>query len=137
MEVIIGIAGLALTILMYFIGRKEGAKEKHHDYILRQYDRIIDQYTKWFYGMYDSGIHALSKVGLGILENDKNVRDVINRILLMTGESALRDFLIETKEIDLYKFFMFISENNVDTFKNSVSEIVTIMGNNQLDKIRR
>ncbi|MHB1010842.1 MAG: hypothetical protein ACYC1E_16815 [Propionibacteriaceae bacterium] len=134
MEAIIGIVGIVLTIIFFFIGKKEGTREKHEDQINRQIDKIVERYYEWNIQNYDNGIHALSKLGLPILENDKNIREAIRRIELISGNNSLKTFKEITKGKDLFQIFSYIMKNEIDVPRTNIEKIINDLENENILK---
>ena len=136
-ESIIGILGIAASITMYYIGKKEGKKEKHEDYMIQQIDKIVDTYNDWNRRNWDNGFHAISKLGMCILENYQNIRKAIAKIEITSGRNPFGSQYNKIENVDLFKFFEFIGKNNIDVFKNGIDDILRIIETGLIVEIKR
>ncbi|NJL71778.1 MAG: hypothetical protein HC888_09235 [Candidatus Competibacteraceae bacterium] len=124
---IIGVLGILVSILTYFLGRKDGRKKTQEDYILSRIDKMVDLYNEWDRAVYDNGIHALTRLGLESLENHRNIEKVIAKIEITSGQNPFGSQITTVKDIDLYRLFKFIREHNIDVSTENLTSIIRRM----------
>ena len=135
METFISILGIISSIIMFFLGKKIGQKEKHEDYIQHEIDKLVDLYNDWDRRSLDNGIHALSKLGLEILENDYNIQRAINKIEITSGKNPFGSQKEAVEKVNLFELFKFIREKKINVLKNNIFTLVQAMQENNLNSI--
>lgn len=96
MEMIIGIIGILVAIGTYLAGVQQGRKQererREHEWEMERDRRrhelaskVADEYVDMARRNFDSGPHALARLGLEQLGDDKLIREAINQMKVRTG----------------------------------------------------
>lgn len=135
MEVIIGIIGILVAIGTYLAGVRQGRKQererREHEWEMERDRRchelaskIADEYVDMARRNFDSGAHALARLGLEQLGEDKLIREAINEMKVRTGRDPWGRDSELVANIDFVKFFRYVREHSVDFFRTSVEDVV-------------
>ena len=145
LETIFGIIGIIVAISLYYAGVHQGRRlekeRQKHEISLEQDRRIFelsekltDEYVKMTRSSYDSGIHALGRLGLDQLKTSSAIRDAIDKMTARTGKDPLGRDRVQVEGINLFHFFKFIRDNQVDFFRTSLADAVRLFKEKELRK---
>lgn len=135
MELIIGIIGILVAIGTYLAGIRQGRKQERerrdHEWEMERDRRlhelgskVADEYVDMVRRNFDGGPHALARLGLEQLGEDKLIREVINEMKVRTGRDPWGKDSDLVADVDLVKLFRFVREHSVDFFRISVEGVV-------------
>lgn len=134
MEIIIGVVSIAISIILFVIGKNHGEKLEKKRYLnereLAKDDRlhelvskVADDYVQIARSRYDNGPHALATLALHLLKDDSLIREALNEMHLRSGHNPWFKDSKHVEDIDLVQFFEYVSTNKIDFFKSSVEEV--------------
>jgi hypothetical protein len=72
---------------------------------------------------YDNGPHALSTLALHLLTSDALIREAIGEMHLRSGNDPWQGKSKLLDDVDLVKFFEYVSQMKVDFFRTSIEDI--------------
>lgn len=137
-QVLIGLAGLILSVLTYFAGvrraemrhaREDRDRQQRHaqeDRELRV-DRVVDAYMGFRRSIppETSGLDGLLRAGIASLMSSDEVRDVINRIVAHGEKHPLgRDHERVFQGVELLRFFKFAADRRIDFLRVEVQDVI-------------
>lgn len=144
-ETIIAIIGILVSIGTYFAGRIHGerlerARQEHewkiekerqnHDIRLEKVRReqelaskVADEYVDMARRRYDSGLSALTKLGLETLGSDHLIRQAIHDMKVRSNIDPWNGKCHLIDDIDLVVFFRFVRERRIDFFTTSLETV--------------
>ncbi|MFH1687431.1 MAG: hypothetical protein ABIE70_07920 [bacterium] len=104
-ELIVGIAGLVLLVVSNLITHRETKRRYERGGREVRIQRVFNKHQERFLPKQDGGISALLTSGVGLLENDGEVREVIRRLTVADGHSPLSGVDDKLADVDLLRFF--------------------------------
>lgn len=128
-ELLIGVGGLVLSVLTYFAGvwrteRRHRAEDKETR-IRRVFERYMDLRSTNQTG----GLDGLQKSGISTLASNDEIGELFN-LIVSHGErhplGSSRDS--EFSGVDLWKFFKYASDHQVNFFRSPIEKIVNASG---------
>jgi hypothetical protein len=134
MEIIIAIAGFLLSIALYVAGTRHGEKLERervaneraieHDRRLHELvSKVADEYVSMARSHYDSGPHALATLALHLLTSDTLIREAISEMHLRSGNDPWLGNSKSVEDVDLVKFFEYVTQTKVDFFSTPLEEV--------------
>ena len=123
-NILIGIAGLLISVLTYFAGvwrtEKRLSKNERNDRIRT----VLNKYMEFLRDRYTSGIDGLQKAGVAKLHNNSEIRDLIELITQHGVTNPLGNNSVRYNSVDLKAVFDYTTTERVDFSKTSLDEIV-------------
>ena len=126
-EVILSIAGLVLSVALYFAGVKRGERQEREKQALealrdkglrehelqierdrRQHEmlsKIADEYVDMARRHFANGVHALERLGLDVLGSDRLIRDAIEQMRTRTGKDPWSGQSQHVEGVHLARFY--------------------------------
>ena len=115
MEIIIGLAGLIISIILYIAGKRQGERlEQERFYNERALakdnrlqelvSKIADDYVAMTRSRYDNGPHAMATLALHLLKSDRLIREAIEEMHLRSGYNPWHLDSKYVEDVDLVCF---------------------------------
>ena len=128
-EILIGLAGVVLSVLTYFAGvwrtERRHAKEDREARVRRVFEKYMDFRRSSYTGGYD----GLQKAGIATLASNEEVDDVIRLILAHGEKHPLGSNHEETfRDVDLLRFFKFAAEQRVNFLAKPIEDAIRESG---------
>ena len=145
MEILVGIAAIVVSVILYYAGVRHGrrhdrarrehelqmAREQHeHEMALETarhrrelISKAADEYVSMSRRRFDNGPHALSSIGLDHLGSDQAVREAIEEMRIRAGEDPWAGQSLHIHDVDLVAFFRHVRENRINLLQVSVEAI--------------
>jgi len=134
MEIIIGLAGLIISIMLYIAGKRHGEKLEQERYFNERAlakderlhelaSKVADDYVTMARSRYDNGPHGMATLALHLLKSDQLIREAIEEMHLRSGHNPWYSDTKYIEDVDLVRFFEYVSENKINFFKTTVSEV--------------
>lgn len=151
MEIAVAIVGslvsVVVSVALYFAGVRQGrlqerARREHEltsGHERQRHERpteaerrrremiskVADEYVTMVRDGFDSGPHALARIGLEALASDADIREAIDemRARAGAGRSPWRGEDDQVEDIDLVEFFRHVREHGVNFFRVSVKSV--------------
>lgn len=145
MEILVGIAAIVVSVILYYAGVRHGrrqdrqrrehelqmAREQHeHEMALEAarhrrelISKVADEYVSMSRRRLDNGPHALSSIGLDHLGSDQAVREAIEEMRIRAGEDPWAGQSLHIRDVDLVAFFRHVRENRINLLQVSVEAV--------------
>ena len=145
MEILISIAAIAVSVILYYAGVRHGrrqdrqrrehelqmAREQHeHELALEAtrhrrelISKVADEYVSMSRRRFDNGPHALSSVGLEHLGSDQAIREAIEEMRVRAGEDPWAGQSQHVQDIDLVAFFRHVREKRINLPQTPVDTV--------------
>lgn len=123
-EILIGLAGLVLSVLTYFAGVQRTQKRLSREERNARIQKVLDKYMAFRRSNYTSGLDGLEKAGAATLMSDDEVRELISLIVKHGEDNPLgsRAHLFDT--VDFKEFFDYVINNRIDFFNTRAEDII-------------
>jgi len=126
---ILAIIGMGLTVTIFLLGIIGNWIIRIKNRISSNIETLCNRYYELMENHKDSGIHALSVIGIETLKTDKAIRKLVKRIELVTGKNPFGKQAQDIQNINLLRLFKYIRINKVNVLKVEVKEIIRNMKN--------
>ncbi|MCH7826775.1 MAG: hypothetical protein IIC75_02190 [Bacteroidetes bacterium] len=134
MEILIGLTGLIISIVLFMVGKRHGEKLEQKRYsneraltkderLHELASKVADEYVKMTRSRKDNGLHAMATLALHLLKSDTLIREAINEMHLRSGHNPWYADSKYIEDVDLVRFFEYVSENKINFFKASVADV--------------
>jgi hypothetical protein len=135
-EILIGLAALVVSALIYFAGVQRGirqarAQQTHEEKLERERNerqlasKVADEYVALVRNSRDAGPHAMVTLGLHGLKSDTLIRQAIHEMEVRTGRNPWGGEEQHVHGLDLVEFFRLAAENQVNFFESTVEQHAT------------
>lgn len=132
-EVFLSVAAILVSVLIYLAGVQRGARQERErqareDQLERQRmdhsltSKVANEYIGMVQRRYDSGVHALARLGLQRLGSDELIRQAIREMEVRTGKDPWGEKSALLQDIDLVAFFRLASERKVNFFETPIEQ---------------
>lgn len=121
--IIVGIAAILVAVATYYAGRWEGRRQTRQNRDADLASKVADEYVEMARRRFDSGPHALARLGIHVLGSDALIRQSIAEMYARSGTDPWSGQAHHVENVDLVRFFDFVRANQVDFFKTSVEEV--------------
>ena len=115
-DIIIGVAGLVLSVLSYFAGVKRTQKQIARQERAQEFKRVLDRYMDFRKTNRTSGLDGLQRAGVAILASDSEIRKLIGMIQQHGEKNPLGQTPELFSDIDLKEFFEFTTSDGVNLY---------------------
>lgn len=124
-ELLIGVGGLVLSVLTYFAGVWRTEKRHAKDDREQRVQRVFDRYMEFRRTNHTGGTDGLQKAGIATLESNKEISELIERIIKHGEKHPLgTDAETTFAGVDLLRFFKYAAANRVNFLKTSPDEVI-------------
>ena len=128
-ELIIGIGGLLLSVLTYFVGVWRTEKRFAAEDRETRVRRVFEEYMKLRRANYTGGYDGLQKSGISTLRSNEEIQELINLIVAHGERHPLgSDHAKVFNGVDLRKFFLYAVEKQVNFLKTPVEDVIRDSG---------
>lgn len=77
-ENIVGVIGsIIIPIITYYAGKRQGMKQERDRRLYELKNKLVDDYVNMVRTNRNSGVYALTELGLDLLDTDKLIREAI------------------------------------------------------------
>jgi hypothetical protein len=137
-EILIGLAALVVSVLVYFAGVQRGirqarAQQTHEEKLERERNerqlasKVADEYVTLVRTSRDAGPHAMATLGLHGLKSDRLIRQAIHEMGVRTARNPWGDEEQHVQGLDLVEFFRLAAENRVNFFETTVEQHAAVV----------
>lgn len=152
LEVFLAFAAIIVAVLIYFAGVQRGTKQErdrqtreemleHNRREQNLASKVADEYVDMVRRRFDSGVHALARLGLHRLGSDQLIRQAIHEMEVRTGQDPWGQQSALLQDIDLVVFFQLVSEQKINFFETSLEQHIETaranQGNQDATKLKR
>ena len=123
-EILIGIAGLVLSALMYFAGVKRTEKRLQKEDKESRIDAVFSRYMDFRRTNKTGGCDGLLKAGVATLESNFEIRELATRIVNHGEKNPING--LDT--VDLKILFTYAAKNGINFLRKPVEEIIEESG---------
>lgn len=124
-KIIIGIGGLIISVLCYFAGVIRTNLKYEKQERDSRIKNVFDKYMEFRKTNQTGGYDGLLKAGVAILKDDREIREVYERIVKHGEKPPLE--IGKFNNIDLKAFFDFVIKNRISFLKTPVEKILEKM----------
>ena len=126
-EIIIGLAGLILSVLTYFAGAWRTERRYKKLDKKERLDAVFNLYMGFRRSNYTAGLDGLQKAGVATLQSDSEIRELVDRIIAH-GELNPLGKRGELDNIDLKCFFDYAARERINFLRISIEEVIEKSG---------
>ncbi len=128
-DLLIGLAGLVLSVLTYFAGvrrtEKRLAKEDRETRVRRVFDQYMDLRRSKQTGGYD----GLQRSGISTLQSNEEISELIQLIVAHGEKHPLGSNHAEVfRGVDLHRFFVYAASERVNFLTTPIEEVIRKSG---------
>jgi len=105
-QILIGLGGLILSVLMYFEGSRRAKRRYSNEDRDRRIQHVVDLYIRNAQALIRSGPHGLHKAGMLTLHDDAECRETCERIAGHGERHPLEPFRQQLEGVDLLGLFL-------------------------------
>ena len=115
-EIIIGIGGLILSALTYFAGVYRSDRRYRKQQKEKRIENVLNRYMEFRKTGETADLDGLQRAGIGMLKNDKEIREVVDLIMKYGEKDPLQRRSLEMDGIDLKVFFEEARKKKINFF---------------------
>ncbi len=123
-EIIIGLGGLILSVLMFFAGVIRTKKRYDKEDKANRVEAVFDRYMEFRKTNHTGGYDGLLRSGVATLKSDAEIRDLAGKITSHGEKTPIG----ELDGVDLKKLFTYAANNNVNLLREPINDIVEQSG---------
>lgn len=115
-QILLGIAAVVLPVLTYFAGVQRTERRYEHGDRQARINHVAAEYLNLSQGFKrtDTGLSALIKAGIWTLKNDREIREVVGKIMDHGEESPFGAFHDRIMKLNLWEYFKVAKERGYD-----------------------
>ncbi len=128
-EILIGLAGLVLSVLTYFAG--VGRTEKRHakDDREARVRRVFDKYMEFRRSNYTGGYDGLQKAGIATLASNAEIEEVLALVVAHSEKHPLgSNYQTVFQDVDLLKLFRYAAERRINFLSVKIEDAIRDSG---------
>jgi hypothetical protein len=124
-EILIGLAGLVLSVLTYLAGvgrtKRRHAKEDREVRVRRVFDTYMDLRRSNYTGGYD----GLQKAGIATLKSNAEVQEVIDLVIAHGEKHPLgSNHQVVFRDVDLLRLFKYAADQRIDFLRVKIEDVI-------------
>lgn len=123
-EVLIGLAGLVLSVLTYFAGVQRTKWQLQGSEKEERIKHVMNIYLENLRSGLNSNFDGLMKAGVVTLKDDKEIRELCERIVKHGVGHPFGKNISLLDDVDLHFFFSYAVSKNIDFFRTDLKDIV-------------
>lgn len=128
-EILIGLAGLVLSVLTYFAGVWRTERRYARDDRAVRVRRVFDKYMEFRRSNYTGGYDGLQKAGIATLASNLEVAEVL-ALVVAHGEMHPLGSNYKTvfQDVDLLKLFRYAAERRINFVTTNIDSVIRDSG---------
>jgi len=123
-EVLIGVAGLVLSVVTYFVGARRTEKRLRVEEKQNRIRGVFEKYMEFRRTNYTGGFDGLQKAGAATLASDSEIRELADLIVKHGENDPLDRKSGLFGSVDFKAFFDYSVEERVNFLRTPVAEVV-------------
>jgi len=123
-EVLIGVAGLVLSVVTYFVGARRTEKRLRVEEKQNRIRGVFEKYMEFRRTNYTGGFDGLQKSGAATLASDSEIRELADLIVKHGENDPLDRKSGLFSSVDFKAFFDYSVEERVNFLRTPVAEVI-------------
>lgn len=122
--VLIGLAGLVLSVLTYFAGVWRTNLRHGKEDRMGRVRRVVDTYLAFRRSNQTSGFDGLQKAGIATLNSTAEIQEVIDHIVAHGEKHPFGRYETLFRGVDLLRFFRYTAEHRIDFHRHEPQNLI-------------
>jgi hypothetical protein len=124
-EILIGLAGLVLSVLTYFAGVWRTEKRHAQDDREARVRRVFDKYMEFRRSNYTGGYDGLQKAGIATLASNTEIEEVLALVVAHSEKHPLgSNYRTVFQDVDLLKLFRYAAERRINFLSVKIEDVI-------------